>query len=82
VVVDDAARGQGVGTALLAEAARLARDAGAPWVDLTSRPVREAANRLYRSSGFQLRETNVYRLPLDDQLEIRTVTAPGSASPG
>ena len=38
-----------------------ARAAGAKTVDLTSRPAREAANRLYRRVGFQLRETNVYR---------------------
>jgi ribosomal protein S18 acetylase RimI-like enzyme len=64
VVVDSAARGQGAGAALLREAARLAGEAGAPWIDLTSRPVREAANRLYRSFGFELRETNAYRLVL------------------
>lgn len=66
VVVDAAARGHGVGSALLTEAERLARAAGAEWVDLTSRPAREAANRLYRSHGFDLRETNAYRLALDD----------------
>jgi ribosomal protein S18 acetylase RimI-like enzyme len=33
-------------------------------VDLTSRPSREAANRLYQRLGFQLRETNVYRYDL------------------
>lgn len=66
VVVDAAARGHGVGSALLREAERLARAAGAEWVDLTSRPAREAANRLYRSYGFDLRETNAYRLRLDD----------------
>jgi ribosomal protein S18 acetylase RimI-like enzyme len=65
VVVDAAARGHGVGSALLREAERLAREAGAQWVDLTSRPAREAANRLYRSYGFELRETNAYRLRLD-----------------
>jgi ribosomal protein S18 acetylase RimI-like enzyme len=64
VVVDGAARGQGAGAALLREAARLAAEAGAPCVDLTSRPTREAANRLYRSFGFELRETNAYRLAL------------------
>lgn len=64
VVVDDAARGQGAGRALLAEAARLARAAGAPWIDLTSRAQRVAANRLYRSFGFEPRETNVYRMAL------------------
>ncbi|MBV1852725.1 GNAT family N-acetyltransferase [Catellatospora tritici] len=62
VVVDEAARGAGVGAALTREAIRLARAAGAGTVDLTSRPSREAANRLYLRMGFQLRETNVYRL--------------------
>lgn len=64
VVVDEAGRGQGVGSALIAEARRVAADAGARTVDLTSRPSREAANRLYRSLGFVLRETNVYRVEL------------------
>ena len=61
VVVDEAARGRGVGEALSREALRRANAAGARTVDLTSRPSREAANRLYRRLGFQLRETNVYR---------------------
>ena len=61
VVVDSSARGKGVGEALSHEALRLARAQGARTVDLTSRPSREAANRLYRRIGFQLRETNLYR---------------------
>jgi len=61
VVVDEAARGQGIGAALTREALRLATEAGARTVDLTSRPDREAANRLYRAVGFEQRETNVYR---------------------
>ncbi|MEA2901002.1 MAG: hypothetical protein QOH36_889 [Actinomycetota bacterium] len=61
VVVDQAVRGQGVGEALTREAVRLAAAAGARTVDLTSRPSREAANRLYRRLGFVVRETNVYR---------------------
>ena len=65
VVVDDAARGQGVGEALNREALRLAAEAGAKTVDLTSRPSREAANRLYQRIGFQARETNVYRYTLE-----------------
>ena len=64
VVVDEAARGQGLGEALTREAVRLAELGGARSVNLTSRPDREAANRLYRRIGFELRETNVYRLPL------------------
>lgn len=65
VVVDAAARGHGAGSALLRKAERLAREAGVPSIDLTSRPTREAANRLYRSYGFELRDTNAYRLALD-----------------
>jgi ribosomal protein S18 acetylase RimI-like enzyme len=62
VVVDEEARGQGVGAAMTQAAVRLARDAGARTVDLTSRPSREAANRLYERLGFRLRDSNVYRL--------------------
>jgi ribosomal protein S18 acetylase RimI-like enzyme len=62
VVVDESARGQGVGAALTQEAVRLARAEGARTVDLTSRPSRAAANRLYERLGFQLRDSKVYRL--------------------
>jgi ribosomal protein S18 acetylase RimI-like enzyme len=62
VVVDESARGQGVGAALSREAVRLARAAGARTIDLTSRPSRESANRLYERLGFRLRDTRVYRL--------------------
>jgi ribosomal protein S18 acetylase RimI-like enzyme len=41
---------------------RLAHEAGARTVDLTSRPSREAANRLYERLGFQMRDSKVYRL--------------------
>jgi ribosomal protein S18 acetylase RimI-like enzyme len=61
VVVDGSERGKGVGGALTREAVRRASAAGARTVDLTSRPSREAANRLYRRLGFVVRETNVYR---------------------
>jgi ribosomal protein S18 acetylase RimI-like enzyme len=61
VVVDSSARGHGVGAALTREAVRLAEAAGARTVDLTSRPSREAANRLYERLGFQLRDSKVYR---------------------
>jgi ribosomal protein S18 acetylase RimI-like enzyme len=62
VVVDEQARGRGVGEALTREALRIAKERGARTVDLTSRPSREAANRLYQRLGFVRRETNVYRL--------------------
>lgn len=64
VVVDDAARGQGVGEALNRFALDVARRRGCKTVDLTSRPSREAANRMYQRIGFQARETNVYRYDL------------------
>jgi ribosomal protein S18 acetylase RimI-like enzyme len=61
VVVDGDARGMGVGEALNLRALDLADELGAKTVDLTSRPSREAANRLYQRIGFVPRETNVYR---------------------
>ena len=61
VVVDESVRGQGIGAALNLEALKVAQDQGARTVDLTSRPSREAANRLYHRLGFKQRETNVYR---------------------
>ena len=61
VVTDQAVRGQGVGQSLVEAAVDHAKALGARTVDLTSRPTREAANRLYRRVGFLLRETNVYR---------------------
>ena len=60
VVVDEAARGRGVGEALTREAMRLAEVADADSVHLTTRPQREAANRLYRRLGFTPHDTNVY----------------------
>jgi len=64
VVVDEVARGRGVGDALNRAAIERAREAGARTVDLTSRPSREAANHLYRRLGFEQRDTTVYRLDL------------------
>ena len=61
VVVDESARGKGVGRALSEYALQAANEKGALTVDLTSRPSRVAANQLYQKVGFQLRETNVYR---------------------
>jgi ribosomal protein S18 acetylase RimI-like enzyme len=65
VVVDEAARGQGAGEALSLAAVGLARDAGARTVDLTSRPSRAAAGRLYERIGFTQRDSRVYRYALD-----------------
>ncbi|MBJ7002343.1 GNAT family N-acetyltransferase [Streptomyces griseofuscus] len=62
VVVDGAARGRGVAGLLIEEAVRLARKAGARTLDLTSRPDRASANRLYERIGFRTRESTVFRL--------------------
>lgn len=61
VVVDDALRGRGIARALLARMTELATDRGLRTLDLTSRPSRESALRLYESVGFVRRETNVLR---------------------
>lgn len=60
VIVDKDARRQGMGEALMRYAIDLAREMGADGVSLTSNPKREAANELYRSMGFELRNTNPY----------------------
>ena len=65
VVTDSAARGKGVGSALVTAALQHAAGFGARTVDLTSRPDREDANRLYTTLGFEQRATNVYRRTLE-----------------
>ncbi len=64
VVVDEAARGQGIGEMLTRAALERAVELGSRTVDLTSRPSRQAANRLYQRVGFKLRESNLYRYTL------------------
>lgn len=60
VIVDETMRRRGIGEALVRKAIDLARQAGAESVSLTSNPQRQAANKLYQSIGFQLRQTNPY----------------------
>ena len=67
VIVDEAARGKGVGRVLNEAAIDHAFARGAITVDLTSRPSREAANRLYQRIGFVPRDTNVYRFSPPEQ---------------
>jgi ribosomal protein S18 acetylase RimI-like enzyme len=67
VVVDEAGRGQGVGTALTEAMVERAQELGCRTVDLTSRPSRASANRMYQRAGFVARDTNVYRLDLRDE---------------
>ena len=61
VVVDNEARGRGYARQLLQHHAEEAKAIGAKSLNLTSRPSREAANKLYKSEGYEIRETNVYR---------------------
>jgi GNAT superfamily N-acetyltransferase len=65
VVVDEGARGRGIGEALVNECIKVARKKGASIVELQSARRREEANRLYPRMGFQLRDSNVYRITLD-----------------
>jgi len=64
VVVADSYRGQGIATKLMEKVISIARERGHRYIDLTSRPSREAANHIYKKIGFQKRETNPYRLKL------------------
>lgn len=62
VVVDESARGHGVGAALTRAAVDLARSSEARTIDLTSRPDRDSAGRLYERLGFRVRDSRLYRL--------------------
>ncbi|MFJ8624930.1 GNAT family N-acetyltransferase [Kitasatospora sp. NPDC093550] len=85
VVVDESARGAGIGQALVRRGLELARSHGARQVDLTSRPSRVAAHRLYEKAGFVRRETGVFRhhlehtgLPADSAAEAQPATGVSS----
>jgi len=64
VVVDEAARGKGVGAALVTACVGIAREKGAQVAELQSGVQRDAANRLYPRMGFERRESNLYRMVL------------------
>lgn len=68
VVVDEAARGRSIGRMLVEYAISFSRKLGGGALMLTSRPARVAANQLYRSCGFELKETNLYRMPIDGEV--------------
>ena len=65
VIVESSRNGEGIGRQLIDAMVARAGELGCATVDLTSRPSREAANRLYQRAGFVLRETNVYRFTFD-----------------
>ena len=67
VVVDEAMRGRSLGRMLVEHAITYSKTTGGGTLMLTSRPSRIAANRLYRSCGFEPKETNMYRMSLDSE---------------
>ncbi len=66
VVVDEPARGKGVGEDLVKAALDVARERGAQIAELQSgrMPARQAAHRLYERLGFQLRSSDLFRISL------------------
>lgn len=65
VVVDEAMRGRSLGRMLVEHAITYSKTTGGGTLMLTSRPSRIVANKLYRSCGFEPKETNMYRMSLD-----------------
>lgn len=64
VAVDSCFRGLHIGRRLVERAVEEARKYAPCTLMLTSRPTRVAANALYQSSGFEKKETNVYKMKL------------------
>lgn len=64
VVVDEQYRGQGISKLLVEAAIQRARELGLPTINLSSKPEREVANKLYQRMGFKINPTNYYRLKL------------------
>lgn len=67
VVVDEHFRGQGLSKRLVAHAIDFVKEQQIPLLMLTSNPKRVAANKLYQAMGFERKETNVYRMKLQDK---------------
>ncbi len=67
VVVDEESRGNGAGKELVEHCIEVAREAGAEIVELQSARWRQVANKLYPKIGFQLLESNLYRLSLEPE---------------
>ena len=65
VVVDKSMRGHSIGRKLVEHAIGFAKSLGSGTLMLTSRSTRVAANVLYQSCGFLIKETNLYRMPVD-----------------
>lgn len=67
VVVDNKFRGKSLGKKLVEHAIDYVRQQGKGTLMLTSNPARIAANMLYQSVGFQSKETNVYRMNVEEK---------------
>ena len=64
VVLDFSMRGRGLGRTLVSHAIDYAQTLAPCTLMLTSRPSRIEANALYRSAGFEQRETKVYKMEI------------------
>ncbi|HJD93283.1 GNAT family N-acetyltransferase [Bacteroides coprosuis] len=64
VIVDHSARGLGIGEKLIQKAIDLSKEKQVRRIELSSRPIRIPANKLYQKMGFKVRDTNFYRLEL------------------
>lgn len=62
VVIDDVHRGKGFGKLIVQHAIEFVKLSKTDLLMLTSNPSRIAANKLYKSLGFEQKETNVYRM--------------------
>ncbi|MDX1378603.1 MAG: GNAT family N-acetyltransferase [Anaerolineales bacterium] len=60
VIVDESMRRRGIAKGLMLAAIKIAQEAGANGVSLTSNAQRVEANLLYQKMGFAKRETNAY----------------------
>ena len=68
VVVDELTRGRGIARSLLTAMIARAQALGVRSLDLTSRPSRESAIRLYEASGFVRRDSILFRhQPIDSR---------------
>jgi ribosomal protein S18 acetylase RimI-like enzyme len=64
MMVDEAHRGKGIGEAIGRKLIEVAKERGVETIELSARPSRVPANKLYQKLGFLPKETNVYRLKL------------------
>ena len=66
VVVDEDYRRQGIAKNIMQKLLEQCQSQDLKYVDLTSQPKKAAANNLYKSLGFKLRDTNCYRYNFQD----------------